>query len=257
MTRVLRIAVVVLAATPALTLAQELPSDRFDAAVVDRLGHPIVPEPGLPALDAAADQRAGAGLFSWSGVLHTLGGALVGGWVGYVGSQVALSDWEKETNSSFRDQRLSWVAGGMAVGVLGSWVIGGTGSPAGALAPAPGDPGSDRMWIGRSEIRGTDASDVYALIQSIRPEWLRDRGVQSWSESARGHGDEEGVSVTPGRDRILVYLDDLRLGGVDELRSIAPTDIDHLQFIGPREATYRYGTGHSHGVILLSTAPDA
>ena len=244
------------AAVPSPVLGQERPADRFAAAALTREATNVTVQPP-ESFGPAADQGAKHGVFSLNRVLHTLGGALVGGWVGYVGAQVALSDWEKETNSSFRDQRLRWVAGGMAVGMVGSWVIGGTRSPRPALPASPRGPGVDRTRIARAEIAGSDAADAYELVASLRPEWLRSRGVQSWAESTRGTADEDGAVVQPGRDRILVYMDDRRLGGVDELRSIAPSDLDHLEFIGPREATYRYGSGHTHGVILLSTAPGA
>ncbi|MDQ3388520.1 MAG: hypothetical protein M3483_03355, partial [Gemmatimonadota bacterium] len=38
-------------------------------------------------------------------LLHLVGGAVVGSWVGYVTSQVMRSDWEKDSNSEFAEYR--------------------------------------------------------------------------------------------------------------------------------------------------------
>ena len=202
-----------------------------------------------------AERREGRSLLAT--VLHTVGGAVVGGWVGFVGSQVTLSDWEKETNGSFSSERRAWVAGGMVVGILGSRLIGGTSAP-GRPVMEVRRPASSRNVLTREQIEGSGASNVYDLVLTERKEWVVPRGTNSFQESARGSGGGMGpaarLSSTPGQAAVVVYLDDVRLGEIERMREIMINDIMEIRFIEPQEAAYRYGSGHSHGVIHLSTS---
>lgn len=189
--------------------------------------------------------------------LHTLGGALVGGWVGYVGSQVALSDWEKSSNGAFADERSRWVAAGMVVGIIGSRLIGGTAPP----GPGSGEvlrPRPDRNVLGRTQIASAGARNVYELISTLRKEWLVPRGTNSFRETARGVGSGMGggarLQSTPGQASVVVYMDGVRLGEIERMREILTDGIMEIRFIEPQEAAYRYGAGHTHGVILLNTS---
>lgn len=265
MNRPLPIALLAALVLPAATAAQQA-SDRFDAA---RFTPAPVTAP-LP-LDAAPRDARSAAVTSVeaTGVadarearsflgkaLHLVGAAVVGGWVGYVGSQVALSDWEKETNSSFNDERSAWVAGGMVVGILGIRLIGGTTAP-GRPVLEPHRPRGGRNVLNREEIITSGARSVFDLVSTERREWLVTRGTNSFRESPRGSGSGTGsgatLTVAPGKATLVVYMDDIRLGGVEEMRNIMINDIMEIRFIEPREAVVRYGSGHTHGVILLKT----
>jgi hypothetical protein len=48
---------------------------------------------------------------------------------------------------------------------------------------------------------------------------------------------------------ILVYMDNVRLGGVDVLRRIEPGQVQEIRYVNARDAMTRYGTGHGGGVI--------
>lgn len=214
----------------------------------------------LPTVAAAqgaseAEQREGRSFAAT--VLHTVGGALVGGWVGFVGSQVTLSDWDKETNGSFSSQRRAWVAGGMVVGILGSRLIGGASAP-GRPVMEVRRPGSSRNLLTREQIESSGASNVYDLVLSQRKEWVVPRGTNSFQETARGSGSGMGADAklvsTPGQAAVVVYLDDSRLGEIERMRELMINDIMEIRFIEPQEAAYRYGSGHSHGVIHLRTS---
>lgn len=265
MSRSLPILVALSLAAPQALAGQEA-SHRFDAArhvpaaAVTPPGI-IPPAPAPAAASAAADAREGVeqqrqGRSFLSSLLHTMGGALVGGWVGYVGSQVTLSDWEKEHNSAFNGERAAWVAGGAVVGILGSRLIGGTRAP-GAPTLEVQRPRSGRNVLSREEIESSGAVNVYELVNSTRHDWLVPRGVNSIRESARGSGTgfgpEAQLSSTPGKASVVVYLDDLRVGEIERMREFLVNDIQEIRFIEPQEAAYRYGAGHSHGVILLKT----
>lgn len=265
MSRLLHLLLLAVLAAPSLVSAQEAPRGRFDAAR-------FVPAPVLPALEvapvmtgaeagqsersgaeAAVDERARRSFLST--VLHTLGGAVIGGWVGFVGSQVALSDWDKDTNSQFSTERKTWVAGGMVLGVLGSRLMGGSSS---APAIRPGvevrRPRTSRNVLTREEIVASGANTVYELVTTQRKEWLVTRGTNSIRETARGVGAGRTLTVTPGQAAVVVYMDDIRIGEVERMREFLITDIMEVEFIEPNVAAYRYGSGHSHGVILLKTS---
>lgn len=243
---------------------QEIPASRFDharlatASLLD-LTPDRTEATALTGGSAAASRPAApvagesAGL-TWKQIAHRVGGAVVGGWLGYVGAQVVRSDWDKETNGSFRDQRFSWAAAGAVVGVLGSALFRSTASPRDRpLAVTESTPRAG-SYLGLAEIRESQARTAYELIYNQRMHWLVTRGANSVAESPRGEarGDFQ-ISVMPGRDKIIVYMDDVRIGGVEDMREITADILTSARFLDTREATLRYGGGHAHGAILLST----
>lgn len=205
-----------------------------------------------PLAAQRAEPEAPQGRSAWSTVLHTLGGAVVGGWVGWMGSQVAMSDWDRPKDGNLMDRRVGWVVGGMVTGMIASQFVGSTTAPGAVPTLTPG--ARDRSVLTREEIALSGANNAYELIQSLRGEWLRSqRGVNQWSESARGTVTREEAAITPGAPRTLVYMNTTRLGGIETLRDISLFELQRVEFIGPQEATTRYGTGHEHGVIQLWT----
>lgn len=126
-------------------------------------------------------------------------------------------------------------------------------------ACAPARAGGSRTTndaITLEEIRASGATNAYALIESDRPMWMRTRGTQSFREEGKLNirGKTE-ISTVAGKRTIAVYLDNARLGGVDALKGVTLAEITSIAFFGPQAATLRWGSGHSHGVILLSTRP--
>ena len=155
-------------------------------------------------------------------------------------------------------ERAAWVAGGMALGILGSRLIGRTYAP-GAPSLEVQRPRSSRNVLTRAQIESSGATNVYELVHTMRKDWLVPRGVNSFKESARGSGAGFGpaaqLSATPGKAAVVVYMDDMRLGEIERMRELLINDVMEIRFIEPQEAAYRYGSGHSHGVILLRTVP--
>lgn len=115
-----------------------------------------------------------------------------------------------------------------------------------ACAPAAGtnggEPGprSDRNFISTEEVRASTAQNAYDAVQSMRASWLRKkRGEQSFY----------------AQNDVIVYLNNARMGGLDSLRQISLGTVTWMRFFEPSAANYRWGTGHSHGAILVSTEP--
>jgi hypothetical protein len=105
--------------------------------------------------------------------------------------------------------------------------------------------------ITEQEIAGSTATNAYQLIQNLRPRWLQDRGQQSLRTATRQGID--GPVEEMATASIIVYLDGLRLGSAPALRDVSVRDLASAERLSAAEATQRFGGGHPHGAILLTT----
>ena len=96
---------------------------------------------------------------------------------------------------------------------------------------------SDR--ISRDEITARSWTDAYELVQTLRPQWLSERGRDSF-----------GTGTV-----IQVVMNGARLGGVAALRRFPAADIEHFQYFDATAATARWGIGFGKGAIEVSTTP--
>lgn len=102
----------------------------------------------------------------------------------------------------------------------------------------PGTPRpANQNLITRDEILHSGFSNAYDLVQKLRPLWLTKRGEVSFFQQTD----------------VVVYLDGTRLGGPESLKDLNSTDIESLRFLDARQATLRFGSGHVHGAILITT----
>ena len=109
---------------------------------------------------------------------------------------------------------------------------------AGCAGSRPDRPAVEsRDVILRHQIGPDEAQTVYTVVERMRPHWLQKRG----SNSINADGD------------IVVYLDHARLGGPETLRQILAAQVESVRFLDPGQAQYRYGAGHMHGAILVTT----
>ncbi|KPJ84342.1 MAG: hypothetical protein AMS18_16875 [Gemmatimonas sp. SG8_17] len=81
-------------------------------------------------------------------------------------------------------------------------------------------------------------SNAYEAVQNLRPRWLRARGPASFSGAAP----------------VIVYMDNVRAGGVDFLLGIPLDRVSEIRFFDAADATTRWGTGVAGGVIEVITA---
>jgi hypothetical protein len=95
----------------------------------------------------------------------------------------------------------------------------------------------DARLLGAEEIKMSSASNLYDVIRSHRPEWLIKRG----QTSINLEGD------------IVVYVDNVALGGPESLKSIDVQSVQSVRFLNASEAQMRYGVGHMHGAIVVTT----
>jgi len=114
-----------------------------------------------------------------------------------------------------------------------------------ALAPDSGTAQVRRANSGKvevithAEILRANQSDVLAVIQTLKPQWLRKRGRSSINF--------ENVAS------IRVYVDNFPLEGAESLRGMPPHDVVMIEFLDGQTATQRFGTNHLNGAILIRT----
>lgn len=96
--------------------------------------------------------------------------------------------------------------------------------------------------ITEAEINAVAYQNALEVVTNLRPNMTRPRGVGA---------DASGMyaATIP----IIVYMDDIRLGEVGSMVNIPASRVKEIRFINSRDATTRYGTGHSSGVILVTT----
>ena len=113
----------------------------------------------------------------------------------------------------------------------------------GASVPPAADP--DIITV--DQIVRSKATNAYDLIASLRPQMFTAHGAPT----TRGQ-----QPVTPGRQAmpVVVYIDNVRVGPIAELKSLATLDIREIRYLSPRVATDRWGENHAGGVIAVTTA---
>ena len=111
------------------------------------------------------------------------------------------------------------------------------GGPSIAL-PKPAKIRVDQHLITRDAILSTQYTNLYDVIQALRSNWLRIKAPDSFGKSSA----------------LQVYLDTQRLSGVDELRQMAPTNIESIRYYDAVEASARWGMDHGAGAIYILTA---
>ncbi|MBC7841760.1 MAG: hypothetical protein H7099_05595 [Gemmatimonadaceae bacterium] len=105
--------------------------------------------------------------------------------------------------------------------------------------PTPPKVRADRQLLTRDAILATQYTNMYDVILALRGNWLRSRAAESI----------QGRSST-----VQVYLDNQHLSGADELRAIAPTNIETVRYYDPIQASSRWGMDHGAGAIYILTA---
>lgn len=118
----------------------------------------------------------------------------------------------------------------VAVGLL---LLGGcsAGSQEAADTPSAG-PGV----LTREQIVATNHRNAYDAIRQLQPMWLQTRRRS-----------------TGAVDPVWVYVDGVRRGTVEELRMMNADAVSEVRHLSAADATTRFGTGHSSGVILVTT----
>ena len=96
---------------------------------------------------------------------------------------------------------------------------------------------SVRHTLSAADLEGTPFASMLEAVQTLRGEWLRQRGPNSFNFDVD----------------VIVYLDGNRLGGRGALRTIPTAGVTTVRFMSPPEAQSYFGLSHPNGAILVST----
>lgn len=110
---------------------------------------------------------------------------------------------------------------------------------AGCLGTPSGESGPRRGGdvISREQIVASTSRNAYDVVQGLRPQWLRPRGTFSFETASE----------------VVLYVDAVRSGTVEDLRTLPSETVEYIQWLDPASATQRWGTGHASGVVLVVT----
>ncbi len=113
----------------------------------------------------------------------------------------------------------------------------------GCASTKAGTEGSRTDVIDREAIMGAAATNLFQVVSRLRPQWLNVRTTQSF-----------GLET-----EIVVYQNDMLLGGPDALRQIGPELAYELRWVDGVRATSELpglSSGrHIAGAIIISTRP--
>lgn len=99
---------------------------------------------------------------------------------------------------------------------------------------------SDLIAFEELEAQG-EYSNLYDVIQVLRPRWLRPQGGPDTFSQRTG--------------QVQVHMDGNWMGDVGVLRGLSPAGVTSISWMKPLDASSRYGLDHSHGAIIVSTRP--
>jgi hypothetical protein len=121
---------------------------------------------------------------------------------------------------------------------------------AGAGAPSPADgsaasapqPRHDRSTISAEELKDSQASNLFDVVQRLHPEWLTGRNgtMVSGKNSALANS-------------VQVYIDTQRNGTTDVLRQISLSAASSIRYYTATEAQARFGNGNLNCAIQVVT----
>ncbi len=97
--------------------------------------------------------------------------------------------------------------------------------------------GIDRNVLTQQEMLDQHFVSAYDAVEALRSQWLQARGPDSFKSPSQ----------------VWVYQDNVKLGNVETLRSVAVSSIVAIRRLSPNEATARWGVGHAAGVIYVQT----
>lgn len=100
-----------------------------------------------------------------------------------------------------------------------------------------------RNVITAEQIHETRATNAYEAVDRLKSHWLR-----STTPTSPYNLEDRTAPVN-------VYIDNQRVGGVEQLRRVEAAAIEYIQFFPPAEAAARWGFGNAGGAILVATRP--
>ena len=112
---------------------------------------------------------------------------------------------------------------------------------AGAIGCASGAAGTpraptDRNVINQAELESVASTNLYELVEKVRPNFLRSRGQSSLNSSAT-------------LEYPAVYVDGRPYGDIASLRSLVTSQVSQVRYYDAPSAAARFGAINAPGVI--------
>jgi hypothetical protein len=181
-------------------------------------------------------------------------GAVLGGWLGFVAAKIRMSDWNDASHSAAGNRlRNQMTIGGVILGAVSASLLhvkkDCTGNATQTSSPRAGRQPITADEIARAGLNG----NVYDVVYSLRRNWLNTRGLNSANESLHIVVVQDSQVVADGEPQLVVYLDNLKLGTLNELKRLPIVGVTSIRYYDPAEANYLWGMGHTHGAIQVMT----
>jgi len=93
---------------------------------------------------------------------------------------------------------------------------------------------------------GKSYSTAYELVESLRPTMMRSRASTMTYNTPSGTTTNDASSIS-----VIAFVDDVRIGGVEALRQVPASQVREIRYINGRDATTKWGTGYTSGVIQV------
>lgn len=93
------------------------------------------------------------------------------------------------------------------------------------------------------------------IIRRLRPKFLQVRPSQSLMGSASNAGGAAAASRTTQAVSIKVYVNNVRRGSTEVLRSLPAVSVTEIRYLNSSDATSRFGMDHEAGAILVTSGP--
>ncbi|MHB1071864.1 MAG: hypothetical protein ACYC3Q_03470 [Gemmatimonadaceae bacterium] len=188
--------------------------------------------------------------FSVRRLAMVAGGTALGAGLGYLSSQIKMSDWDtRARQGEGRSFRRRYSLGGAIAGATLGIVLPVGRSPGRSSGMPRVAPAS---IIEQDALRLTGGATAFDAVQSLRPRWLVKVQVLSLRDAVGDVAAAADDRDANGDVAILVYLNDAKMGGIESLRAIPLGDVQYIRFFTGPEATYKWGWGHANGVIQVS-----
>ncbi len=110
-----------------------------------------------------------------------------------------------------------------------------------ASSTQTGEPRPSRSVITADQVAAEDlqGATAWEVVERFHSDWLLGSPPTSPND--------------PPRLYPVIYVDDIRMGDLETLRTVPGGDIRDIRLIAPRDAIFRYGVGHDGGIIAIRT----
>jgi hypothetical protein len=109
------------------------------------------------------------------------------------------------------------------------------------------------------EVQAARATNVFDLIQALRPQWLRVNVRETLRTQSTEVTDSRFGTVSRqamDEPEIIVYVNNTKTGTIESLRDLPVANVSSVELVSPATATMRWGSGHTHGAIVVHSTEE-